>query len=119
MGPVWVLTTTVLRRAVPCCVDAPAMHHHLLSLLCSAVQANSRGLLGPGDRVVVSQCPRVNERFDGVMSEAGVVKILTIGADGMTPDDPLVVHQDSGLLRCSSRHVFGSRDAVDDCSDLV
>lgn len=89
------------------------------ALLCCAVQANSRGLLGPGDRVVVSQCPRVNERFDGVMSEAGVVKILTIGADGMTPDDPLVVHQDSGLLRCSSRHVFGSRDAVDDCSDLV
>lgn len=81
------------------------------------MQANQRGLLGPGDRVVVSQCPRVNERFS-VMAEAGVVKILTIGEDGVTPDDPLVVCE-SGLVRCTSRHVFGSRDAVDDCSDLV
>jgi hypothetical protein len=80
-------------------------------------QANSRGLLGPGDRVVVSQCPRINDRFS-CMAEAGVVKILTMGADGMTPDDPLVVCE-QGLLRCTSRHVFGSRDAVDDCSDLV
>lgn len=84
---------------------------------CLFLQAHSRGLLGPGDRVVVSQCPRINERFN-VMAEAGVVKILTIGADGMTPDDPLVCRE-SGLVRCTSRHVFGSRDAVDDCSDLV
>lgn len=83
----------------------------------AAVQAHRRGLLGPGDRVVVSQCPRINDRFT-VMAEAGVVKILTIGADGTTPDDPLVVGE-SGLVRCTSRHVFGSRDAVDDCSDLV
>lgn len=83
----------------------------------SCSQAHSRGLLGPGDRVVVSQCPRINDRFS-CMSEAGVVKILTMGADGMTPDDPLVVCE-QGLLRCTSRHVFGSRDAVDDCSDLV
>ena len=81
------------------------------------LQANRRGLLGPGDRVVVSQCPRVNERFP-VMAEAGVVKILTVGADGVTPDDPLVVTE-AGALRCTSRHVFGSLDAVQDCSDLV
>jgi hypothetical protein len=89
------------------------------AILRAALQeANRRGLLGPGDRVVVSQCPRINDRFGGTMAEAGVVKILTIGADGMTPDDPLVVSE-AGLLRCSSRHVFGSRDANDDCSDLV
>jgi hypothetical protein len=68
--------------------------------------------------VVISQCPRVNERLDSIMAEAGVVKILTIGADGVTPDDPLVVAE-SGMLRCTSRHVFGSQDAVHDCSDLV
>lgn len=82
-----------------------------------SLQALRRGLLGPGARVVVSQCPRINDRFP-VMAEAGVVKILTMGEDGCTPCDPLVV-TDCGKLRCSSRHVFGSRDAVHDCSDLV
>lgn len=67
--------------------------------------------------MVVSQCPRVNERFT-VMAEAGVVKILTMGPDGVTPADPLVVTE-AGTLRCTSRHVFGSMDAAHDCSDLV
>lgn len=67
--------------------------------------------------MVVSQCPRMNERFP-VMAEAGVVKILTVGADGMTPDDPVVITE-SGAVRCTSQHVFGSMDAVHDCSDLV
>jgi len=83
----------------------------------ACLQAKNRGLLGPGDRVVVSQCPRMNERFP-VMAEAGVVKILTVGADGMTPDDPVVITE-SGAVRCTSQHVFGSMDAVHDCSDLV
>jgi hypothetical protein len=52
------------------------------------------------------------------MAEAGVVRILTMGEDGMTPANPLVVSE-CGSVRCTSRHVFGSRDAVDDCSDLV
>lgn len=96
------------KRTLPRAARCP---HH------AHVQANRRGLITPGDRVVVSQCPRINERFS-VMAEAGVVKILTIGQDGHTPDDPLVVTE-SGLLRCTSRHVFGSQDAVHDCSDLV
>lgn len=81
------------------------------------MQASSRGLIKAGDRVVVSQCPRINQRFP-VMAEAGVVKILTIGPDGMHPANPVVVTE-QGFLRCSSTHVFGSKDAVQDCSDLV
>jgi hypothetical protein len=107
-----------LARCIAASIAAAPPSAALLPLLPPpCVQANSRGLLLPGDRVVVSQCPRINDRFD-VMAEAGVVKILTIGADGHTPDNPLVV-TDAGMLRCTSRHVFGSQDAVHDCSDLV
>lgn len=81
------------------------------------LQASSRGLIKAGDRVVVSQCPRVNERFP-VMAEAGVVKILTIGPDGVHPANPVVVNE-LGIQRCTSTHVFGSKDAIHDCSDLV
>jgi hypothetical protein len=81
------------------------------------LQANKRGLIRGGDRVVVSQCPRVNERFP-VMAEAGVVKILTISEDGVTAANPVVTNDD-GMQRCTSMHVFGSHDAVQDCSDLV
>lgn len=81
------------------------------------MQAKDRGLIKAGDAVVVSQCPRVHDRFP-VMAEAGVVKILTISEDGVTAADPVVV-TDQGFQRCSSRHVFGSQDAVQDCSDLV
>lgn len=81
------------------------------------LQANTRGLIKAGDRVVVSQCPRVNERFP-VMAEAGVVKILTIDSDGVQPANPVVVTE-QGVQRCTSTHVFGSRDAIHDCSDLV
>jgi hypothetical protein len=81
------------------------------------LQANKRGLIRGGDRVVVSQCPRVNERFP-VMAEAGVVKILTISEDGVTAANPVVTNDD-GMQRCTSMHVFGSQDAVHDCSDLV
>jgi hypothetical protein len=52
------------------------------------------------------------------MAEAGVVKILTIGNDGVTPADPVVVCE-AGLPKCTSRHVFGSAAAIQDTSDLV
>jgi hypothetical protein len=65
---------------------------HLSSLLltasCHLAQAAARGLMRAGDRVVVSQCPRVNEQFP-VMAEAGVVKILTIDTDGKQCKPPV------------------------------
>eukprot|EP00878_Enallax_costatus_P015297 GHUV01016018.1.p1 GENE.GHUV01016018.1~~GHUV01016018.1.p1 ORF type:complete len:346 (+),score=100.80 GHUV01016018.1:1137-2174(+) len=105
------------RGVLPVCAD-PSLGSPDGAILKAALQeANSRGLIKAGDRVVVSQCPRINERFP-VMAEAGVVKILTIGPDGVHPADPVVVTA-QGFQRCTSTHVFGSKDAVHDCSDLV
>ncbi|WIA08782.1 hypothetical protein OEZ85_008204 [Tetradesmus obliquus] len=105
------------RGVLPVCAD-PSLGSPDGAILKAALhEANKRGLIRGGDRVVVSQCPRINERFP-VMAEAGVVKILTISDNGVTPADPVVVHDD-GMQRCTSRHVFGSQDAVHDCSDLV
>ncbi|WIA28836.1 hypothetical protein OEZ86_011363 [Tetradesmus obliquus] len=105
------------RGVLPVCAD-PSLGSPDGAILKAALhEANKRGLIRGGDRVVVSQCPRINERFQ-VMAEAGVVKILTISDNGVTPADPVVVHDD-GMQRCTSRHVFGSQDAVHDCSDLV
>lgn len=74
------------------------------------LQAHARGLTRPGDRVVVSQCPRKTSKFDSVMSEAGVVKIITLGADGVGTVVATAVLDSAG-------HVVGSRD--EDESDLV
>ena len=65
---------------------------HPTKLACSAVplQAAARGLIKSGDRVVVSQCPRLNDRFP-CMAEAGVVKILTIGSDGQKEQKPVTL----------------------------
>eukprot|EP00775_Hariotina_reticulata_P003649 gene3649-3910_t len=105
------------RGVLPVCAD-PSLGSPDGAILNAALQeAKARGLMKPDDRVVVSQCPRVNERFP-VMAEAGVVRILTIGDDGVTPADPVVVCE-AGLPKCTSRHVFGSAAAIHDTSDLV
>lgn len=44
-----------------------------------AVQAREKGLAKDGDRVVVSQCPRV--LADGLFEEAAVVKFLIVGEE--------------------------------------
>eukprot|EP00882_Tetradesmus_deserticola_P003239 GHRQ01003432.1.p1 GENE.GHRQ01003432.1~~GHRQ01003432.1.p1 ORF type:complete len:620 (+),score=292.55 GHRQ01003432.1:124-1860(+) len=104
------------RGVMPLCAD-PSLGSPDGAILKAALQeANKRGLIKAGDRVVISQCPRVNERFP-VMAEAGVVKILTISQDGVTAANPVIVNDD-GMQRCTSLHVFGSMDAVQDCSDL-
>ncbi|KAF6260927.1 pyruvate kinase [Scenedesmus sp. NREL 46B-D3] len=105
------------RGVMPLCAD-PSLGSPDGAILKAALQeASKRGLIRAGDRVVISQCPRVNDRFP-VMAEAGVVKILTISQDGVTASNPVVVNDD-GMQRCTSMHVFGSNDAVQDCSDLV
>lgn len=76
----------------------------------SPPQAQERGLTRPGDRVVVSQCPRVTQRFGDVMSEAGVVKILTLGNDGVSTRVATAILNATG-------HVVGSRE--EDEQDLV
>jgi hypothetical protein len=40
--------------------------------------ASSQGLVQAGDRVVISQCPR--EYSGSVLSEAGVVSLVQVGA---------------------------------------
>jgi hypothetical protein len=42
------------------------------------LQAESKGLVQKGDRVVVSQCPRHNK--DGQFIEAGIIKFVVVGA---------------------------------------
>ncbi|KAI8470661.1 MAG: pyruvate kinase [Monoraphidium minutum] len=72
--------------------------------------ARERGLTRPGDRVVVSQCPRVEQKFAATMLERGVVKILTLAADGATTRVAAAVLDAAG-------HVVGSVDQ--DEGDLV
>jgi hypothetical protein len=66
-------------------------------------QAKERGLTRPGDRVVVSQCPRVTQRHGDLMSETGVVKILTLGADGVNTRVATAVLDESGTRVVGSR----------------
>ena len=54
------------------------------------VQARGQGLAKDGDRVVVSQCPRVLP--DGLFEEAAVVKFVIVG------------EQTPKLPRCGSLH---------------
>jgi hypothetical protein len=74
------------------------------------VEAKERGLTRPGDRVVVSQCPRKTQKFTDVMQETGVVKILTLGADGVSTRVATAVLDSAG-------HVVGSVE--EDEQDLV
>lgn len=73
-------------------------------------QAQERGLTRPGDRVVISQCPRVVQKYADRMLERGVVKILTLGADG-------VATRVASAVLDSAGHVVGSVE--EDEADLV
>lgn len=88
------------------CLSAP---HPACPLTHLAPQARERGLTKPGDRVVVSQCPRANQRFSESMQETGVVKIMTLGADGVSTIRSAAVLNSAG-------HVVGS---VEEDEDLV
>jgi hypothetical protein len=79
-------------------------------LAAALAEAHARGLTRPGDRVVVSQCPRKSQPFQSVFAECGVVKIVTIGADGVSTRVAAAVLDSAG-------HVIGSRE--EDESDLV
>ncbi|KIZ01912.1 pyruvate kinase [Monoraphidium neglectum] len=83
--------------------DSAALHEALRV-------AHERGLTRPGDRVVVSQCPRVHQKHADTMQERGVVKILTLGADGVATRVANAVLDKAG-------HVVGSVE--EDETDLV
>lgn len=69
-----------LRGVLPVCVDgSEGQSLDDADVLRWALEhAVSVGLLKAGDRVVVSQCPRVNPRFKDTMAEAGTVKMLLV-----------------------------------------
>lgn len=78
------------RGVIPVCAD-PSLGSPDGAILRAALNvAAARGLIKSGDRVVVSQCPRLNDRFPS-MAEAGVVKILTIGSDGQKEQKPVTL----------------------------
>lgn len=79
------------------------------------MQAKQRGLVATGDRVVVSQCPRVNSQFD-CMQEAGVVKILTVEDRDLCLNAPQIHPL---KVAKSGNHIIGSQDDLTDTSDLV
>jgi hypothetical protein len=64
------------RGVLPVCADANCSDAPDGALLHLALaEAHKRGLTRPGDRVVVSQCPRKTAKFTDVMVETGVVKV--------------------------------------------
>lgn len=60
--------------------------------------------------MVVHQCPRKSQKYDDILEERGVVKIITLGADGVSTRVVAAVLDSAG-------HVIGSRD--EDEHDLV
>ncbi|KIY95848.1 hypothetical protein MNEG_12113 [Monoraphidium neglectum] len=69
---------------MPICADASVGSPDGAVLHAALRVAAEKGLTRPGDRVVVSQCPRVTQLFGDTMREAGVVKILQLAADGIS-----------------------------------
>ncbi|GBF93146.1 pyruvate kinase [Raphidocelis subcapitata] len=99
------------RGVLPVAVDTDCGDRRDGPMLHAALQmALERGLTRPGDRVVVSQCPRKTQRYSSIMEETGVVKILTLGADGVSTRVATAVLDSAG-------HVVGSRE--EDEADLV
>ena len=105
-----------LRGVLPICADASVGGPDGAVLTAALKVARERGLTRPGDRVVVSQCPRASARFAAAgMAEAGVVRILTLGADGVA------TRRACAVLDASGRAVVGSREEEDaaELTDLV
>ncbi|GBG00331.1 pyruvate kinase [Raphidocelis subcapitata] len=96
-----------LRGVLPICADASIGRPDGAVLSAALRVAAERGLTRPGDRVVVSQCPRVTQRWGDTMSEAGVVKILSLGADGVTTREATATIDSAG-------HVVESREEDED-----
>ncbi|KAI8477220.1 MAG: pyruvate kinase [Monoraphidium minutum] len=92
------------RGVQPICADASVGRPDGAVLTAALKVAQGRGLTRPGDRVVVLQCPRVQKLYADSMQEAGVVKILTLGSDGVGTIKASAVLNAAG-------HVVGSREA--------
>jgi pyruvate kinase len=105
-----------LRGALPVCVDGSAGPLDEQEVLRWALEhAASVGLLKKGDRVVVSQCPRVNPRFQETMREAGTVKMLLVdealGASGGGGGASSMEVGGASVRRVSSR-LMGSAEVL-------